>query len=80
VHGCLSVVSVVCYTGRGLCDEVIARPEESYRLWCVVCVWSRNLVNEATTAHWGEGGCCARNKQTNRQHNTFIFIVALCIL
>jgi len=24
-------------SGRGLCDEVIARPEWSYRLWCVVC-------------------------------------------
>ena len=23
-------------TGRGLCDELITRPEESYRLWCVV--------------------------------------------
>ena len=22
--------------GRGLCDELINRPEESYRLWCVV--------------------------------------------
>ena len=22
---------------RGLCDELITRPEESYRLWCVVC-------------------------------------------
>jgi len=21
--------------GRGLCDELITRPEESYRLWCV---------------------------------------------
>jgi hypothetical protein len=31
-HGCLSVVSVVW----GLCDELITRPEESYRLWCVV--------------------------------------------
>jgi hypothetical protein len=32
----------VCYefcvlSGRGLCDEVIIRPEESYQLWCVVC-------------------------------------------
>jgi len=27
-------------SGRGLCDELITRPEESYRLWCVV-VWSR---------------------------------------
>jgi hypothetical protein len=23
-------------SGRGLCDELIARPEESYRLWCLV--------------------------------------------
>jgi hypothetical protein len=23
-------------SGRGLCDEMITRPEESYRLWCVV--------------------------------------------
>jgi len=23
-------------SGRGLCDEVITCPEESYRLWCVV--------------------------------------------
>ena len=30
-------------SGRGLCDELITRSEESYRLWCVV-VWSKNLV------------------------------------
>ena len=23
-------------SGRGLCDELITSPEESYRLWCVV--------------------------------------------
>jgi len=23
-------------SGRGLCDELIPRPEEYYRLWCVV--------------------------------------------
>jgi len=23
-------------SGRGLCDELITRPEEPYRLWCVV--------------------------------------------
>jgi len=23
-------------SGRGLCDELITRQEESYRLWCVV--------------------------------------------
>jgi hypothetical protein len=32
-HGRLSVVSVVCVlSGRGLCDELITRLEESYRL------------------------------------------------
>jgi hypothetical protein len=35
-HGCLSVVSVVCLTGRGLCDGLITRPEESYRLCRVI--------------------------------------------
>jgi hypothetical protein len=24
-------------SGRGLCDELITRPEEFYRLWRVVC-------------------------------------------
>jgi hypothetical protein len=30
------VVSVVCLSGRGLCDGLIISPEESYRLCCVV--------------------------------------------
>jgi len=30
-------VSVVCWlSGKGLCDELITRPEESYRLCCIV--------------------------------------------
>jgi hypothetical protein len=35
-------------SGRGLCDGQITRPEESYRLWCiVVCgIEKTNLVNE----------------------------------
>ena len=32
-------------SGRGLCDELITRPEESYRLWCVVVCVSRNIKN-----------------------------------
>jgi hypothetical protein len=36
-HQCLSVVCVVCFlSGRVLCDELITRPEDSYRLWRVV--------------------------------------------
>ena len=33
-------------SGRGLCDELITRPEESYRLWCVVVCILENLKNE----------------------------------
>jgi hypothetical protein len=33
-HGCLSLVSVVLL-GRSLCDGMVTRPEESYRMWCV---------------------------------------------
>jgi len=32
----MSVGSVVCCTGRGLCDALTTRPEETYQLWCVV--------------------------------------------
>ena len=32
------LVFVVCCVGSGLCDGLITRPEESYRLWCVVVV------------------------------------------
>jgi len=31
---------------RGICDELITRPEESYRLWCVVVCDLKNLKNE----------------------------------
>ena len=39
-------------SGRGLCDGLITRLEESYRLWCV-WVWSWILDNEVAVAHWG---------------------------
>ena len=33
----ISVCREYCVlSGRGLCDGLITRPEESYRLWCVV--------------------------------------------
>jgi len=33
-------------SGRGLCDEMITRPEESYRMWCVVVCDLEKLKNE----------------------------------
>ena len=34
-------------SGRGLCDELIPRPEESYRLWCVIACDLDSLKKEA---------------------------------
>jgi hypothetical protein len=42
--------SVVCvvWSGRGLCNKLITRPEESYRLWCViVCDYETPWYEEA---------------------------------
>jgi len=39
-------------SGRGLCDELITRPEKSYRLWRVVVCdleTTKILVNEEET-------------------------------
>jgi len=33
-------------SGRGLCDELITRPEESYQLWRVIVCDLENLKNE----------------------------------
>jgi len=38
---------------RGLCDELITRPEESYPLWCVVVCDLENLKNEETMTRVG---------------------------
>jgi hypothetical protein len=46
---------------RGLCDGLITRPDESYRLWCVMCNLLTDLVNEEAMAHWR---LC--QKQTNK--------------
>ena len=48
---------------RCLCDELITRPEESCRLWCVVVC---DLETSWMTRPWPTGGCCAKNKQTKK--------------
>ena len=42
-HRCLSLISVVSCTDRGLCFGLITRQEETYRVRCV-WVWSWSLV------------------------------------
>ena len=54
----MSVCCECCVlSGRGLCDELITRPEESYWLWCVVVCdleTTKILVNEEEAkARWG---------------------------
>ena len=53
----MSVCCECCVlSGRGLCDELITRPEESYRLWCVtVC----DLETSWMRRPWPTGGAVA---------------------
>jgi hypothetical protein len=53
-------------SGRGLYDELITRPEESYRLWCVVVYDLENLVNEVMARLGGGAEAPKTNKQTNK--------------
>jgi hypothetical protein len=58
----LSVVSVVCLSGRGLCDGLITRPEESYRLWCIlVC----DLEASRMRRPWSALVCYSREKHSH---------------
>jgi len=40
-------------SGRGLCDELITRPEEFYRLWCFVVFVLENFKNEEAMTRVG---------------------------
>ena len=49
-------------SGRGLCDELITRPEESYRLWCVVVC---DLETSRMKRRWPALGRSATVKKKN---------------
>jgi len=49
-------------SGRGLCDELIARPEESYRLWWVVVC---DLETSRMRRPWSALGRSATGKKKN---------------
>jgi hypothetical protein len=56
-------------SGRRLCDELITRPEESYRLWCdVVCDLETSRMSEESMNRVGS--------QRHRKKNLLI----LCLL
>jgi len=54
-------------SGRGLCDGLITRPEESYRLWRVVCnqETSRMKLKPATGLWKYNHSVVTPRKQTN---------------
>jgi hypothetical protein len=56
-------------SGRGLCDELITRPEESYWLLCVV---ECDLETSWMGGPWSDGGCRAKNKQNCYQNSLSI--------
>jgi len=54
-------------SGRGLCDELITRPEESYRLWCVVvCDLETSRVRRS--GHVLGRSATEKKNQTTRLH------------
>jgi len=58
--GGMDVCLLWVLSGRSLCDELITRPEESYRLWCVaVC----DLDTSWMRRPWPPGGAVAPNKK-----------------
>ena len=60
-------------SGRGLCNELITRPEESYRLWCVVVC---DLETSRMRRPWPALGCSATKKNTSRK----LFVVQAPLL
>jgi hypothetical protein len=64
-------------SGRGLCDELITRPEESYRLWCVVVCDLENLRNEEAMTRVGSQrhgwGGVIRNQYITYLLHSFFF-------
>jgi len=59
----MSVCCECCVlSGKGLCDELITRPGEFYRMWCVIVC---DLETSWMRRPWPTGGCCTKiNKQT----------------
>jgi hypothetical protein len=54
-------------SGRGLCDELITRPEESYRMCCVIVSGLENLKNEEAMTHVGS----QRHRERERKKSCY---------
>jgi hypothetical protein len=63
-----AVVSADWFVGRGRWEKLITRLEESYRMWCVVCVLETSWMKRP----WPTGGFRTINRQT---HNVTLWRV-----
>jgi len=73
----MSVCCECCVlSGRGLCDELITSPDESYRLWCVVC----DLETPRMKSPWPALGHSAQKKKKKFLFSSPNFLFKVLIL
>ena len=60
-------------SGRGLCDELITRPEESYRLCCVVVCDLENPKNEEAMTRVGS----QRHRKKNLKGRDYVVSIGV---
>jgi hypothetical protein len=67
-------------SGRGLCDELITRPEESYRLWRVDVCDQETSCDEEAIACWAAEPEKTKQKQclTVRNLSIKIYRIYVC--
>ena len=61
-------------SGRGLCDELITRPEESHRLWCVVVCDLENLKSEEAMTHVGSQRHSQKKKNPDKLDQCYMLV------
>jgi hypothetical protein len=64
-------------SGRGLCDEPITRPEESYRLWCIVVCDLETSKKEEAMTHVGSQRH-RKNNNNNKCANVTVKVAVSC--
>jgi hypothetical protein len=74
-HGCLSAECCLLSVS-GLCDELITRPEVSYRLWCVLCDLETSWIRRP----WLALGRSAKNKKWAKCVISCLCCMCYCLL
>jgi len=62
-------------SGRGLCDELITRPEESYQLWCVIV---HDLETSRIGAPYRPLTCRDRGFESHQGHGYLSVVSVVC--